>query len=376
MNLAAHILGRCAGLALGLALTLLTSSCGHFLTGDADLPAIGGGSGEDEACTEVSDLTCADRLTLGKDSKTHLLYYRSRSLQTPHPAITRAIIMIQGFKRRPQAAFERVNDIADALEQSQATVVLAPWFKTEDDSPEPGEATWTENGWSRGDESRQSSGVSSFEALDALIDAIAGGAFPDLQTIVIAGLSAGGQMTQRFAAGSRVEDAWPALKFRYVVAGPSSYLYLNEKRQDRLTPFGFAPPLAPGCEYNSYRYGLRHRNRYMRRLDDIDLRHQYLARDVVYLVGADDDASTRPIASGAADRQDSGDLDVSCAAKWQGESRKTRSLVYAAYLDREFPGHRHHQEVIAGVAHQLGLFATDRGEAWLFDTRRQDIVAH
>ena len=45
------------------------------------------------------------------------------------------------------------------------------------------------------------------------------------------GHSAGGQVAHRYAAASRAEENFGAVSFRYVVANPSTYLYLRAERE-------------------------------------------------------------------------------------------------------------------------------------------------
>src|SRR5262249_51528255 len=54
-------------------------------------------------------------------------------------------------------------------------------------------------------------------------------AFPNLKLIVVTGHSAGGQFTHRYAAATHVEKQI-RIPMRYVVANPSTYLYLDETR--------------------------------------------------------------------------------------------------------------------------------------------------
>ena len=80
-------------------------------------------------------------------------------------------------------------------------------------------------GWKQGDGSKTSPPVSSFAALDRLIAGIVRShRFPGLRHIVVAGHSAGGQFVERYAASTRLSVRVPV---RYVVANPSSYLYLT-----------------------------------------------------------------------------------------------------------------------------------------------------
>jgi hypothetical protein len=84
---------------------------------------------------------------------------------------------------------------------------------------------------------------------------------------VIAGHSAGGQLVNRYAAGSDAEDFHSGFEFRYVVANPSSYLYLDAQRPvpGFLDLFSVPTPseqsVCPG--FDEYKHGLQELNPYM-----------------------------------------------------------------------------------------------------------------
>ena len=89
--------------------------------------------------------------------------------------------------------------------------------------------------------------------LDAIVEELGRpDRYPNLREVTIAGHSAGGQFVQRYAAGTRIEQqpaiAALGLRFRYVVANPSSYMYLFPREPDALT--GRCP------RFDEYKFGL------------------------------------------------------------------------------------------------------------------------
>ena len=97
------------------------------------------------------------------------------------------------------------------------------------DALDDGELAFSCNGWKDG-EPALGSPIDSFTAMDRLLAALDDKArFPALKEIVVAGHSAGGQYVQRYAAGNRIEPTLSA-PVRYLVANPSSYLYLEPNR--------------------------------------------------------------------------------------------------------------------------------------------------
>lgn len=130
--------------------------------------------------------------------------------------------------------------------------------------------------------------VSSFEIIDALIaDLLGSGVFPNLQHIVISGHSAGGQFTQRYAVGGLEPILHPDIGFSYFPANPKSYMRMGAAVLDPV----------PGAL--DYKYGFKNRlgTPYMTTLgfgisSDPAVNPyvaQYLARDVTYLIGNEDD---------------------------------------------------------------------------------------
>lgn len=83
-------------------------------------------------------------------------------------------------------------------------------------------------------------------------------------------------------------------------------MYLNAERTINMRPC---------TEYNNYKYGLDHRNKYMNTRTGKQLRERYKSRQVTYLLGTNDV------------HQDH-DIDTSCTAKVQGSYRFERGRIY------------------------------------------------
>jgi hypothetical protein len=171
---------------------------------------------------------------------------------------------------------------------------------------------------------------------------------------VIAGHSAGGQLVQRYALGSAAAPEGPAIPVRYVVANPSSFMYLDSRRPDGRG--GFAPARASiRCLVNAYKYGPDGRNPYMSGAPLDVMVRRYRARDVVYLLGA---ADSDPAAAG---------LDRRCAAMAQGPHRLARGTWFKAYMDRFFTPHAHRLVLVPGVGHSPNqMFRSREGRSVLF----------
>jgi hypothetical protein len=301
-----------------------------------------------QPCTSSS---CASFVAI--ESGKGVLAYRSYDLSSGSPVVRHLVFVVHGSGRNAYGVFSSIVTAASSLGKLPETLVVAPFFKTSADAPGANDLYWTDSGWKSGDES-YAPGVSSFEVIDRIASSIVEGqAFPGLELITVVGHSAGGQFTQRYAAGNELQDAYPSLKFNYVVMNPSSYMYLSARRPLSGTVDAFAVP-SDCSDYDEYKYGVLARNAYMNRLSAADLISQYLPRHVTYLVGGDDTS-----------RVD--DLDVSCAGDAQGYTRLERGLAYSSYIELYYPANHHSGGVVPGVGHSSsGMTGSPAGKAAIF----------
>src|SRR5881394_1441722 len=153
-------------------------------------------------------------------------YWRNRPIDTYDPSVTRAIIVIHGSRGNAEGYFHRINNIIPSTWKDRA-LVIAPHFQKKAQA-QKGEFWW-DGDWREGG---ASGGVSSFAVVDTLVARLRDGTFPNLMWVVIAGHSAGGQFTQRYAAFTDInlQPAPLAALVKFVPANPSSYVYLNEYR--------------------------------------------------------------------------------------------------------------------------------------------------
>ncbi len=321
---------------------LLLASCSG-----SDSPA---SPSESEGPCLVS-LLCEARLEIAPDR--YLRHYRTHDLDTGAEGITRGVVIVHGAGRNATYNFDTgVQGTVDpALRASVA--IVAPLFITTEEDPQPDEPFWSSGGWKRGHLSVSGGPtprVSSFTALDTIVARFSNPAlFPDMQEIVVAGHSAGGQVAHRYAAGGMNPVGVPV---RYVVANPSTYLFLRAERPDGSG--GFSIPELVACpDYQEWHYGLQDLNSYMSQWPDGQIEQNLVSRDVTIMVGDADTGSSQ--------------LDVTCGANLQGEHRYARGLNLMAYMDAFYPGHDHQGFVIAGVAHSSrGMFLSDEGRSVLF----------
>lgn len=315
------------------------------------------------------DQPCRYRIKIGDSNTPRQLSYCARHpIERLDRSIERLVVVIHGHRRDADAYYEAATQTAQAVE-AQGTFIIAPRFPTAGDLDEDERDEllfWSSDGWKQGELSRPTKSrghrVSSFAALDQLIGR-AVSSQSGLRTVVIAGHSAGGQFVNRYAAGSTLPDELGSINIRFVVANPSSYLYMDDRRPHGSPMERVARPSrrdrkhCPG--YDDYKYGLGNLNAYQRDRGGAEaLRARYASRQVTYLLGQDD-------------RDTDGELlDRSCAAELQGLHRLERGISYFDYLGVRY-GRRvydkHNLVVIPGVGHdRVELFHSPAGRVALF----------
>lgn len=275
----------------------------------------------------------------------------------PLPAVKRAIVLVHGAHRDSDLTRRDIVKLLDSgVAPKGETLVILPQFLTEPDVakhklPAP-TLWWTADGWSAGSTAKGGAAISSYTVLDTILARLADKErFPALAQVVVAGHSAGGQMTQRYAIQGRGDAPLAArgVHVRYVVANPSSYAYFSADRP--------VPANGDRCpQYNNWKYGMLHLNAYAQKADPAALEATYVSRDVVYLLGlADNDPKHR-------------DLDRGCSAETQGPTRLARGQAYTKYMATRHPGLTHPVWFIPDVAHNGGkMFGSACGQLALFD---------
>jgi len=287
-----------------------------------------------------------------------LPYYCNVPVEGDHPGIIRAVVVVHGRGRNAAGAFTAVNQAAIDEGKNAETIILAPHFQQS--SPAAGQLSWSSDRWRDGGLSDSQEGgvprLSSYAVMDLiLMQFVDKKRFPDLRHIVLAGHSAGGQFTQRYAATNRLEPSLSPLLVRYIVSNPSSYMYLNRRRWIRKkfrTPGVVRRLLCPS--WNNYKYGLRKRHGWVGEPGSDEIRTQYRARRVTYLIGEADTGN--------------GDLDTRCAARLQGPNRLRRGEIFYDFMNEFFPSPTHRLLTVPGVGHNAaGMYQSSQGRSALFD---------
>lgn len=296
---------------------------------------------------------CTERIDIGDG--VYLRVFSTHSLSEGDDVVSHGLIIVHGASRNADDYFQRGLQAAAAAGNQNTTVVIAPHFQTSSDNPASDELFWSSSGWKRGHLS-SSDGVrprrSSYSAIDKIIDLLSDSSrFPGLTRITMTGHSAGGQVAHRYAATNRTEQALGLIKIRYVVANPSTYLYLGRERE---IEGAFSLPEESSCsDYDDWHYGLAERNNYASSMVADTIKEQLIRRDVRILIGDADSLSSS--------------LDVSCGANLQGPYRFVRGRILMRFMDEFFPHHVHKEMIVPGVGHSSSqMYLSNTGLNALF----------
>jgi pimeloyl-ACP methyl ester carboxylesterase len=324
---------------------------------------------------------CPNRFHVAVDGhQLSLPYCSNMSTGERNEAVDRIVFSVHGIGTNAEEYFDwMVAAAARVPGQSERTLIIGPQLMTASDVRQmPIRATdlfWqTSSGryWgalSAGTEEHpREASITMFDVMDRWLEALTRPElFPNLRTVVIAGHSGGGQFTNRYAVANTFDT--PAvrerLRIRYVVANPSTYVYLTDERFVGDAHDRFARPAAEEVEacpaFNRYGTGLEALDGYpyLQRLSVEQMRRQYAEREVVYLMGeADNDPNASALARG-------------CNAMLQGAHRLERGIIYFNKLQHLYgPGilQRHSLVTVPGVAHNAGrMWASDQGVRVMFD---------
>jgi pimeloyl-ACP methyl ester carboxylesterase len=260
--------------------------------------------------------------------------YRSHPLTVPNAAARRALVVIHGSGRNADDYFASGMAAAFLAGPLEETVVVAPRFAGTggtacEDVLAEGEIGFAcvEDDWRGGGPGAGVARVTTYDVMDALVRRLADKRlFPELRQVVLMGHSAGGQYLSRYAAAARPAPAGVAV--RYVIANPSSYLYL-----DRWRP----APVAGCAGFNRWKYGMERRTGYAAKIPDETMRRNLVERDVVYLLGGYD---VTPQFG----------FDTNCEAVAQGANRLERGKPYFEYITGRH-GARHRLVVVPSCGH-------------------------
>jgi pimeloyl-ACP methyl ester carboxylesterase len=283
------------------------------------------------------------------------------------------LVVIHGANRNADDYFCSASAAVALQSNYKNVLIVVPRFVTVSDGPlmlhEGGTALrWSDDGngpWRFGARSVHPIPVSSFAAVDHLVEALLQRTSPSTN-VVMAGHSSGGQFVQRW---SLLTTVWSPNRMRTVVANPSSYAYLTPQR--KIEGQWRLPATENDCtRYNQWEWGLDEQpgNASANDIDDEYKRHameligqntteliqRFGSRDLVYMIGSLDRCNV----SSAGGWCHSHGLETSCMDELQGNMRFERLLNYIESLEKIVGITTHRRMVVSGVGHDHSLMFT------------------
>jgi hypothetical protein len=228
-------------------------------------------------------------------------YCRNRSIYSDNSSVERAIIVIHGSGLDAKAYYDKTvaEAVAEGVDMSKTDVIAPQFFETSypdyDSTPWTDYYLWNAN-WRWGYLSPSHDTRPSFAMVDHIVEQLMDHR-PNLQMIVVAGQSAGGQFVDRYAVGTNVDHT--GVDMRFWAANPSTNVWYTSTR-----------PEATCAGYNNYGYGLDSLNTYMGNSTVAQIKSRALTRDIFWTVGENDTTSDG--------------IDDSCRANAMGANRNER----------------------------------------------------
>jgi pimeloyl-ACP methyl ester carboxylesterase len=278
-------------------------------------------------------------------------------------SVDMALIVVHGSDRNGDDYFCAAKATVELQDRfSNVLIIALNYYSVSDERPRDTLLFWDNAGtWRSGADSIGPVPYSSFAVLDQVVTTVRQ-QFSNLQQITVAGHSAGGQLTQRWALLSDVPHTNGPF-FQLVVANPSDYAYLSPHRFIRGS--WIIPSDATGdgdCpEYDKWKWGLEDGGHSSVPYRDRALAHnvtavleRYKTRNVYYMVGGIDRCNV----SGT---QSSGwchshGLETTCMDQLQGHNRYERNSRFVASLRRlGYWNENHRRLVVPGVGHDHSM---------------------
>lgn len=306
---------------------------------------------------DIIDATAHPNWVVDEDAGGYLPIYKTAGLNKTD--ITRAVIVLNGKDRTCWSDWTAMNNALYNATYDDPTIerahisIMAPCFFTEADlvagAAQDDQLIWDNTTWISGHSNvaDSPSNFSTYDVLDALVAYYMNTTiYPNLQVVVVAGHSAGGQMTQRYVALrlSTEDDN----RLHFWIANPGSLCWLTSDR-----PF----PDHDCDGVDDFKYGLAsnfpaYATANAHALEREGIIERYNGRTISYAWGL----------------EDHGDGDPRCQAKTQGNTHLERGQYFVSMLE-DMGGIPNCTTVdwVPGVSHDAeGMMASNVGVDKLF----------
>jgi len=284
--------------------------------------------------------------TTEKGNVVHFPYYAETPLTDLNASISNVVVVVHGAVRNAGDYFCAVHEANVLKGTEHTTAVIAPHFldSNDNDTSHKTLLRWNDgldtNGVWRDGYPDSLNQTSSYAVMDNIIAALAAKFL--ITNITVVGHSSGGQYVQRYALTNNATQN-NATRFKYVIANPSSYCYLDGSRP--INGSFQIPSDQNNCDgnYNNWGWGLatksyvppyvasamglqpNNTNTTNMRIKD------YYQRDVTYLLGANDTCTNVTEKEGCP----SSGLETTCSDELEGPSRLLRGHHFFSFVNSQ-----------------------------------------
>ena len=248
--------------------------------------------------------------------------------------LEKAIVVVHGNSFNPDDYYSYMSTTVQALSLSESTILISPDFKNSSQNY----LSWGSD-YRKGGDSSGAANISSFEALDIIIDRLANKSFfPSLNEIVITGQSSGGLFTHLFSAANKSENKYPEINFEYIVSESQFYYYPTNERISESNNQLYVVQNCNGI-YN-WPYGYNNDiPRYLLNTSKQIFDDNFINRKITYLLGNGVSGS------------DGQFNNSTCYLSVLGSSRYKRGENMFQYINIKFPSNNHNKIVAQGIKH-------------------------
>lgn len=262
------------------------------------------------------------------------------------------VVAVHGQSRNPDDYFNYLMGALTANQLEDKVLGIAPFFKQQSEAAQ-NDFYWSGITWRAGQDSASDASISSFGALDRILEHLANPEkFPNLKKVIIIGHSSGALFTQLYAAANTIESTYPNLEMTYV-SGESQYFYYPDgQRINPSTQELYTPTSCSG--YDFWPMGYTITPPFLSNVSPTEFNKRFLGRSIVYMLGS---------GSGSDSSLNTDD----CNAVLLGPNRYQRGEYMFTYLEKAFSGqHAHRKVVISGLSHSgIGMYGAQIFRDWL-----------
>ncbi len=302
----------------------------------------GGPITEQEPCLSASE-NCYHQFTVrlgNEEGRFH--FYSSFPLDqdnTRWENLKNAVIVLHGQNRNADDYFSYMASALRSSNLEDQTVLIAPFFKDDDDAGQEDLFWGATASWREGQLSRGAAAISSFTVIDQMIDLLADKEhFPVLEKILVTGHSSGALLTHAYAAANQAENSYTDLAFYYGVANSQYFYYPRDVRWNASAQQ--FEEVTNCLSFNHWPLGYVNPPVYLDGVTKAAIDDQFLNRKITYFLGTDDVVTT-------------GTLNTSdCGAVLLGENRFKRGENMFRLLTTFYAAtHQHARINVNGVGH-------------------------